>query len=168
MKKFIPTEYNPINKFFFDTEFVIHGDRVIPVSIGVISESGNAYYAELDTDWERYAEEWVLQNVKPHLEGAPKPIEVVRRELTEYTGSMPSQFWAYFASTDWVVMCTIMGSLKELPPTWQPFVMDLAWLNPTLERIRAVPFHNLKPHHALWDARELRKRYEAITQGETR
>ncbi len=157
-------QYSPIVKYFFDTEFVEYQDRLIPVSIGVISESGNTYYAEFDTDWERWASPWVLENVKPHLEGNPKSVQQVREELIRYAGSLDCQFWAYFASSDWVVMCQVMGSLKNLPGNWQPFVMDLAWLDPSLKKIRAVPFHNLKAHHALWDARELRHRYQTLTK----
>jgi len=56
-----------------------------------------------------------------------------------------------------------MGTLKRLPPNWQRFAMDLAWLDPTGERIRAMRRINPKPHHALWDAREVRQRYLALT-----
>ena len=146
-------------KYFLDTEFVEHGDTVIPVSIGLVSESGREYYAEYATDWERHASAWVKEHVRPHLEGNTKPREAIRDELLAFVGDLPCEFWAYFAATDWVVVIHTLGGLSLFPKNWRPFIMDLAWLDPGLERIRALPIHNPKPHHALWDARELRTRY---------
>lgn len=149
-------------KYFFDTEFVETGDRLIPVSIGIVSESGREYYAEVDNDWRVHASPWICENVLPHLEGANKPVAVIREELLQFVGAMPCEFWAYFASSDWVVLCQLMGYLSNLPNHWQRFVMDLAWLDPGRAKIRALPVYNPKPHHALWDARELKQRYELL------
>ena len=152
-------------KYFLDTEFVEYGDRLIPASIALISESGREYYAEIDSDWRTYASPWVLKHVAPFMEGTAAPVGQIREELIEFVGGLSAEFWAYFASSDWAVLCTLMGGLQKLPNHWQRFVNDLAWLDPSLKKLRALPVYNPKPHHALWDARELKQRYEKLTAG---
>src|ERR1700730_15002041 len=117
-------------KYFFDTEYVETSDRTIPVRIRPRSESGRQDYAKVDSDGRACESPWILQNVAPHMDGAVKPRELIRQELLQYVGDLPCSFWAYFASSDWVVLCQLMGYLTNLPDNWQRFVNDLAWLDP--------------------------------------
>lgn len=150
-------------KLFFDTEFVVRGTALYPISIGVVDLDGREFYAEVESPWQDHASSWVVRNVVPHLDGREWPVERVRKALCEFVGTAPVEFWAYMASYDWVVLCQLMGGLVEFPPNWPWFVRDLAWLDPTLTRIRSLNTHNPKRHHALHDARELRECYLALT-----
>lgn len=154
-------------KFFLDTEFWDDGSRVWPISIGIVSEDGREYYAECNEGTgEARKADWIKDHVTPHLfpPGIAKLNAEIASEIKEFIGGEPAEFWAYWASYDWVVLCQIHGGLMNLPRNVSPWVRDLAWLDPTLERIRALKIHNPKPHHALYDARELRAQYQAISE----
>lgn len=157
-------------KYFLDTEFWDDGSRVWPISVGIVAEDGREYYAECNegVGAARNAE-WIRDHVKPHL--APPGLTAklnseIAADITEFIGDAPAEFWAYWAAYDWVVFCQVMGGLMELPKNVSPWIRDLAWLDPSLERIRALKIHNPKPHHALHDARELRDQYDALSDSQ--
>lgn len=154
-------------KFFLDTEFLAEGHLLIPISIGIVSEDGREYYAECNegVGMARKAE-WIREHVTPHLmaPSAAKLNSQIAHEIKEYIGTTRAEFWAYFAAYDWVVFCQLMGGLLALPPNVCSWIFDLAWLDPSLKRIRALNIHNPKRHHALYDARELREQYRLLAQ----
>lgn len=156
----------PNQIIFFDTEFVEAGMSIYPVSIGMVRLDGHTFYSEIESPWREHASEWIMQNVAPHLTGelVRTPAEV-REALIDFVGEQPTEFWAYFAAYDWVVLCQLMGRLVELPENWSRFVRDLAWLDPTRERIHKLKVKNPKPHHALYDAVELRERFLKLRAG---
>jgi hypothetical protein len=151
-------------KFFLDTEFSDTGLQVHPISIGIVREDGREWYGEIQSLWRLDCDPWILRNVAPHLESAHgmdrKQASIAIRE---FIGDEPAEFWAYWAAYDWVVFCQVMGGLMTLPKNVSPWIRDLAWLDPTLARIRALEVVNPKPHHALFDARELREQYRLLT-----
>ena len=152
-------------KFFLDTEFFDTGLRVIPISIGIVTEDGREYYAECYEERSVVNnDQWLKENVGIHL-GKDQCFlsAVIRKQITEFIGDTQAEFWAYWAAYDWVVFCQLMGGLMKLPKNVSPWIRDLAWLDPTLERIRALNIPNEKPHHALYDARELREQYLQLT-----
>jgi hypothetical protein len=150
-------------KFFLDTEFSDTGRVVHPISIGIVADDGREYYAEIASAWRTGADPWIVENVGKHL-GLPTlfPTEAAK-EIAEFIGNEPAEFWAYWAAYDWVVFCQVFGGLMKLPKNVSPWIRDLAWLDPSLERIRALKVNNPKPHHALYDARELREQYARLT-----
>jgi 3' exoribonuclease, RNase T-like len=157
-------------KFFLDTEFWDDGSRVWPISIGIVREDGREYYAECNegTGMARQAE-WIHDHVTPHLlpPTAAKLSGHIADEVRRFVGDTPAEFWAYWAAYDWVVFCQLMGGLLKLPKNISPWVRDLAWLDPSLHRIRALKVHNPKPHHALYDARELCEQYMRLSDNQT-
>jgi len=55
-------------KFWLDTEFIEDGKTIDLLSIGIVREDGQEYYAvSLDADWSK-AGDWVKENVLPHLD----------------------------------------------------------------------------------------------------
>ena len=147
-------------KFFFDTEFLEVGSTIYPISLGIVTlDLTHQFYIEIDSPWREHANEWTLAHVAPHLDNYPFSVEQVRQAICEWVGDKPAEFWAYFSAHDWVVLCQIMGGLLNLPKNWSPFVRDLAWLDPDRRRIHGLRVSNPKPHHALFDAIELRDRY---------
>jgi hypothetical protein len=56
-------------RYFYDTEFLENGSTIELISIGIVGEDGEAYYAvNFDAPWERiYQSKWLMDNVWPHL-----------------------------------------------------------------------------------------------------
>src|SRR4051812_22336928 len=120
-------------KIFFDTEFLDDGkNNVYLLSIGLVREDGETYYAEIEeAPWEEAAQDsWLLEHVISNLTGPKKPREQVAREIIQFVGTYP-QFWAYYAAWDWISLirlCSSTGKLLDLPDSWPHYVMDLKQL----------------------------------------
>lgn len=152
-------------KFFLDTEFSDKGRVLHPISIGIVAEDGREFYSEVFSLWRQDSPDpWIVENVGKYLDADRQALarEDVGAKLREFIGDEPAEFWAYWSAYDWVVFCQVMGGLMNLPKNVSPWVRDLAWLDPTLERIRALKVYNEKPHHALYDARELREQFARL------
>lgn len=54
-------------KYFFDTEFIEWAGGIDLVSIGIVSENGDTFYAESTNFDERNADQWVVDNVLSKL-----------------------------------------------------------------------------------------------------
>ena len=140
-------------KYFLDTEFIEDGRTIDLISIGVVAEDGREYYAEvLRVDWSK-ANQWVLDNVKPHLAGGHARLQrsTIAADLVNFVGERP-EFWAYYADYDWVAVCQLYGTMMDLPKTWPMFCMDLKQLAVHLGDPR-LPQQESIEHHALADAR---------------
>lgn len=152
-------------KYFLDTEFSDTGSVVHPISIGIVNENGDEYYTEISSPWRDTADPWILDNVGRYMgQMSARAPSYVRDDIIDYLGDEPAEFWAYWASYDWVVFCQLMGGLMKLPKHVSPWVRDLAWLAP-IEQIRALNVENRFPHHAMHDAFELREQYRRLTEG---
>lgn len=113
-------------RIFFDFEFIENGAEhpIIPISIGIVKGNGEGFYAEFDdVDWTK-ANDWVLANVKPHLTGNTKSKKQIAEEIVEFVGDKP-EFWAYFASYDWVILCQLYGKMIDLPIGWPMHCLDI-------------------------------------------
>ena len=143
-------------KYFLDTEF-IEGGRDYPVtliSIGIVAEDGRKFYGISSEFNEEDANDWVKQNVLPHVKGPRYPISQIKASILEFcdlTKYCKPEFWGYYADYDWVVFCQIFGTMMDLPKGWPMYCRDLKQFadslgNPTL------PKHSGTEHHALADA----------------
>lgn len=162
-------------KVFFDTEFVEDGKTIELISLGAITEFGETFYAESnEVQWWK-ANQWVWENVHPHLLGyehlmpkvaiASKFFDFVRK----CTKGNP-EFWAYYADYDWVVLCQLYGAMIDLPKGWPMYCRDIKQYcdlvgNPQLPKQPGVA------HHALNDAIHNRRmfnwlndNYEIVTR----
>jgi hypothetical protein len=92
---------------------------------------------------------------------ATKPIWGERAEMPE--------FWADYASYDWIALCQIFGTMMELPEGWPMFVRDVQQTRDEL--VRGTGEAILWPgragvhepeHHALNDARDCKERFDHI------
>lgn len=124
-------------KIFFDTEFIEDGKTIEMLSIGLVREDGETYYAESVEAipfWE-IADFWVKQNVIAHLKSnnssdfVPelKKRSRIAKEIVEFVGKEP-EFWAYYADYDWVVLCQLYGRMIDLPEGWPMFCRDIIQL----------------------------------------
>lgn len=160
-------------KIFFDTEFIDDGKTIDLISIGMVREDGVELYEEVyGVDWNK-SSRWVLDNVKPHLtrEGPQlKHREELAQQIVDFVGPKP-EFWAYYASYDWVVLCQLYGTMLSVPKGWPHFCRDLKQFMLEVAPTTAIPSPRAPAtwpsprdeHHALADARWVHDVYKALT-----
>lgn len=140
-------------RIFFDTEFLDLGETVQLVSLGAVRDDGKEFYAEADeVDWSR-ADPWVLDHVVPHLTGPRIPKLHLRHAFLEFAHDA-TEFWAWYGTYDWFLVCRLFGGFRELPVNWPHYFHDLE----TLRLLRGarrmqLPEQKGQAHHALEDAR---------------
>lgn len=148
-------------KFWFDTEFLEDGRTIELISIGVVSEDGRTYYAEVPNALELASKtRWLSANVAPHLTQRLRVDHATLRHtyqrwqiagaLIDFMGEAP-EIWAYYADYDWVALCQLHGTMMDLPKGWPMYCRDLKqWCdmlgNPKLPKQVGVE------HNALADA----------------
>jgi hypothetical protein len=141
-------------RFWFDTEFYEDGKTIELISIGIVAEDGQEYYAETAGGYHLSGRsEWLEQNVRPHLRGglATKARSNIAREIVDFVGEKP-EFWAYYADYDWVALCQLYGRMIDLPDGWPMFCRDLKQLAVMCGDPK-FPKQDSALHNALADAR---------------
>ena len=120
-----------MTKLFFDTEFTGLHQNTTLISIGVVSECGKTFYAEL-TDYDKtQIDEWLQTNVIDNLlvkensqAGLDHPntrfvigtMSSVKDYLSEWLSKFESvQIWSDCLSYDWVLFCQIFGHAFNIP-----------------------------------------------------
>ena len=151
-------------KYFLDTEFIEAGPEhpLQLLSIGIVAEDGREYYAVVDPiDVNlNLADSWVRENVIKYLDfSTAKRKKIIAREIVEFVGKNP-EFWSYYGDYDWVVLCQLYGRMINLPDTWPMFCFDLKQRVMEVGNPKLPELPNKIEHHALWDAREIKFRYE--------
>ena len=141
----------PAMRIWFDTEFIEDGKTIDLISIGLIREDGATYYAEIaECDHDR-ASPWVRENVLPHLTGPSIQRIDVARDIVEFVGLNP-EFWAYYASYDWVALCQLFGTMTDLPKGWPMFCRDLKQVAASMSPEPKLLEQTSTEHNALADA----------------
>lgn len=137
-------------RIYFDTEFIEDGKTIELLSIGMVREDGEFYYAEpIEADVSK-ASDWVKTNVLPNLNGKLLPRTKIAADIVVFSGEAP-EFWAYFCSYDWIALCQLFGPMIDLPKHWPMYCNDVKQLchqigNPKL------PEQESAEHNALNDA----------------
>ena len=120
-----------MTKLFFDTEFTGLHQNTTLISIGIVSECGKTFYAEL-TDYDKtQIDDWLQTNVIDNLlvkensqAGLDHPntrfvigtMASVKDYLTEWLSQFESvQIWSDCLSYDWVLFCQIFGHAFNIP-----------------------------------------------------
>jgi len=146
-------------KYFFDTEFYEDGERIHPISLGMVREDRKELYFEYQFD-ESIVSDWVRDHVVCHLEWKPEH-RITRPDacemLLDFVGDDPKpEFWAYFADYDWILLCQTFGTMMDLPEHFPKFCMDIQQYWYTLgkpHKSRVRPAKPANAHNALADAR---------------
>lgn len=147
-------------RIFFDTEFIEDGVTIDLISIGMVREDGQTYYAEcLECDY-LHADDWVKQNVLTHLRGPLKARKVIAQEITEFVGASP-EFWAYYADYDWVALCQLYGTMMRLPKGWPMYCRDVKQYCDSMGNPK-LPAQTSTEHVAIDDARWTRAAWEFL------
>jgi hypothetical protein len=151
-------------KHFLDTEFIEAGPEhpIQLLSIGIVAEDGREYYAVVDPVEINLnlADDWVRDNVIKYLDfSIGKRRKVIAKEIVEFVGERPSWI-GYYSDYDWVVLCQLFGRMVDLPKGWPMYCLDLKQMATEYGDIKLPDLPDKIEHHALWDAREMKYRYE--------
>ena len=135
-------------KVWYDTEFLEDGRSIELISIGIIRQDGNTYYAvNREAPWNRIAgHDWLVKNVVRHLPIATssagwipnfthelyKPRTQIAAEVLEFlVGSDPSgmiphlELNAYYAAHDHVALMGLWGAMVDAPEGIPWYTRDL-------------------------------------------
>jgi hypothetical protein len=163
-------------KIFYDTELLEDGKTIELISIGMVRDDGQEYYAvNLDMNWNRVLiHGWLRANVVPHLPVLQgyrldlehtdvKPRRQIRNEVSAFLHVENPELWAWYGAYDHVALCQLWGSMVELPehvPMWTNDIMQEAHRYKIDWDEFSVQSEN--EHNALADARFNVVRYNHI------
>lgn len=170
-----------MKKIFLDTEFSGLHQKTTLISLALVAESGEEFYAEF-TDYNKnqitvWIQKYILNrliieksNFKDiknlRIKGNKK---AVKDALILWFNQFPKkknsiQIWADCYAWDWVLFCELFGGAMEIPESIHYMTMDLATflfsrnIDVYTKRVKLLPAgykdkNNLKQHNALYDAR---------------
>ncbi len=182
---------NNMTKIYFDTEFTGLHQKTTLISIGLIAESGETFYAEFnDYDFDQ-VDEWLKKNVISNLlyngifqqlEGTKKCVsyksttENIKEKLTEWLSQFKEvEMWSDCLSYDWVLFSQIWGHAFNIPKNvyYIPFdictLMKIKGVDPDINReffafYGAIDSSIEQKHNALWDAKVIKMCYERLNK----
>jgi hypothetical protein len=173
-----------MTKIFFDTEFTGLHQNTTLISIGLVSECGKSFYAEL-TDYDKsQVDDWLQENVINNLLvkenstvglGYPETRVVIGtiNSVKEYLSEWLAQFekveiWSDCLAYDWVLFNQIFGHAFNIPSNVYYIPFDICTLfkakgiDPDINRESFAGVTNGKKHNALHDAQVIKACYEKI------
>ena len=174
-------------KVFFDTEFTGLHQGTTLISIGLISDCGKTFYAEL-TDYDKnQINDWLQSNVinnltltsrenMQHTKGVAVTVKCDSDNLKGFLSDWLSQFeqveiWSDCLSYDWVLFNQIFGHAFNIPSNvyYIPFdictLFKLKGIDPDISREEFVcSASNSLKHNALWDARIIKMCYDKLME----
>ena len=152
-------------RYWYDTEFIESGPEhpIDLISIGIVCEDGRELYmqsAEFDAE---KANEWVKENVLPHLLAsclltsrvAIRDAILAFMDVEKYG---KPELWGWCSGYDWVALCQLFGTMMDIPAGWPHYVRDIQQV---LDAYRItddlLPQPDGQAHNALTDARQIQK-----------
>ena len=171
---------------YFDTEFTgLHKDTTL-VSIGIISEDGRTFYAEL-TDYDKtQVDDWLQEHVINNLSRsigelsrmADKVVHGNIKEVSEALIKWVSQFddvkiWSDCLAYDWVLFNHLFGHAFNLPSNiyYIPFdictLFEIKGIDPDISREEFINNSVIgNKHNSLYDAKVIRACYKKLMNNE--
>ena len=157
-------------RFFFDTEF--HEDKhgIELISIGIVKESGDSYYAVNKSYDQNRATAWLKENVVAKIEPANysfpyyKSEVDIRKDLLAFCDEM-LEVWGYCSAHDWYLLCRLMGGMMNKPVHWPWVCFDIAqtlFEHNIQKTILPSYYQRHDVHNALADALWTRDAYLAL------
>jgi hypothetical protein len=169
-------------KLFLDTEFTGLHQRTTLISLALVAETGEEFYAEF-TDYDRsQVDPWIAKNVVDHLllyagrrtkgdllllQGDTTSVkENLEIWLQKFDSTI--EIWSDTLAYDWMLFCDLFGGAQHLPKNIYYIPFDLATvfrvlgLNPDLSRVEMAELYwknspegrpSGSEHNALFDAR---------------
>lgn len=171
-------------KIFYDCEFLEDGRTIDLISIGMVREDGQEYYAvNRDLPVKAISKHtWLMANVVPSLprlfgeermavrrtnplglnwqHPAIKPRSHIADEVRDFIRATPDvELWAWYGAYDHVTLAQLFGSMVDLPRGVPMFTHEL---HQEIERHGPLPGDvvvrdGAGMHNALEDARHVRR-----------
>lgn len=166
-------------RVFFDFEFTGLHQGTTPISLGLVSQSGEQFCAEF-TDFDgKQVDEWITNNVIPGMwwgNDVPPDVTYVlgsRLMVKEALEKWLAQFdlvemWGDCLAYDWVLFCDLFGTAFGIPGNVYYIPFDICTLfkamevDPDINReeFAGIIYNgNVAKHNALWDANIIRACY---------
>lgn len=153
-------------KWFLDTEFNEHDERITLISIALVSDQGHEYYAVSNEFDPAKCGDWVKENVLPLLppqDTWKRRKEIARDIVRLFSRGATNEVWAYFAAYDWVAFCQLFGRLVDVPRPIPQYCMDLKQeMHRRGVNKRQLPKQLGTKHNALEDARWNKRVYDCL------
>lgn len=177
-------------KIFFDTEFTGLHQKTTLISIGLISECGKKFYAELTDYDETQIDDWLQENVinNLYLDGYDNDANLndwkikgdsddVKTALEVWIAQFEEvEIWSDCLAYDWVLFNQIFGHTFSIPKNvyYIPFdictLFQVKGIDPDISReefakdyLVKVDFQSGKKHNAMWDAFVIRECYRKLS-----
>lgn len=176
-----------MTKIFFDCEFTGFHQNTTLISIGLISEGGNTFYAEF-TDYDTIqVDEWIQTNLINNLvldkfdyENGYEPYskdvrftgntEDVAFTLDHWLhGFKQIEIWSDCLAYDWVLFNQLFGGALHVPEHLYYIPFDICTLfkikgiNPDIDRKAYNGMtKDTHKHNALWKAKVIKSCYERL------
>lgn len=160
---------------YLDTEFTGLHQKTTLISIGLVSDCGKTFYAEL-TDYDKLQiDVWLQENVLNNLILNDRPVNSLKvlnhhttfrgttNELKYHLGKWLKRFgqveiWSDCLSYDWILFINIFGNAFDVPKNVLYIPFDICTLfkdkgiDPDISREEYSQVKNMKKHNALDDA----------------
>jgi hypothetical protein len=158
-------------RFFLDCEFIASGTNLDLLSVAVVSERGHEYYAENKRCDLSRANEWVRNNVFPHLQRNTgeldgfnvKSPELIALDLVDFVARLcgendEPEFWGWCCGFDYAALC-LLFSMDHWPSGWPYYFRDVQQIAD--EHGFVFPEQPKSgEHNAMIDARWVKRLYE--------
>ena len=179
-----------MKKVFFDTEFTGLHQNTTLISIGLISETGETFYAEFNDYDRKQVDEWLEENVISRLKfnhtddmfvymadgttdvkGNSEEIKGdLEAWLKDIAGDDKVELWSDCLSYDFVLFNQLWGHAFNIPDCvyYIPFdictMFKLKDIDPDISReeFAGVTASDANKHNALFDAVVIKKCYEEM------
>ena len=172
-------------KVFFDTEFTGLHKNTSLISIGLVTESGDTFYAEF-TDYDKsQLNDWLRNNVINNLiipdEHGKQLVntfkgnkEYIHEKLKTWLQNYRNvEIWSDCLAYDWVLFNDIFGTAFDIPKNVYYIPFDICTLfkikgvDPDINREEFADLtltEETKKHNALWDAKVIKACYEKLME----
>lgn len=157
-----------MSKYYIDLEFIESGPEnpLQLISIGIVDDEDNEYYA-VSRDFDKnLASDWVKKNILSQLhipEKKRKSNKQISKDILKFVGNDKNpQFIGYYCDYDWVIFCQLFGTMEDLPENFPMYMYDLKQMAADLGNPE-LPKQNTKiEHNALFDARYNKKLHDFL------
>lgn len=175
-----------MTKIFFDSEFTGLHQNTTLISIGLVAETGETFYAEFTDYSERQVDNWIRENVINNLHlsllsihGQSQHIDtthtvkgdsyLIKKELAKWFAQFNQvEIWSDCLSYDWVLFCELFGGAFKIPKNIYYIPFDICTLfkekgiDPDMNREEYAGLECGQKHNALWDAKVIQACYKKL------
>jgi hypothetical protein len=175
-----------MTRIYFDTEFTGLHQNTTLISIGLVAETGQSFYAELIDYDNSQVDTWIQENVIKHLILNHNSVDLSLNEVRaqgnfyqvgQWLQTWLDQFnqvemWSDCLAYDWVLFCQLFGHASNIPKNVYYIPFDICTLfkvkgiDPDIKREEFTKeiFQDdfMSKHNALHDAYVIKACYDKL------